>query len=308
VKPADRKVARAGVLSAVGAYALWGVLPVYWKLLRSVDAPQILAHRILWSFAFLLGVIFLRGEWKKVRSEATAPRLRLYAVAALLLGINWLTYIWAVNAGNIVETSLGYYINPLVSVMLATTFLRERLRPIQWAAVVLAAAGVAYLTFRHGRLPWVALVLAATFGSYGLIKKLAPLGALHGLTLETGTLAVPAAAYLTWIHLAGSGMLGGGGGWTVSVLLVLAGLVTSLPLLLFARAAQSVRLATLGLLQYIAPSLALLLGVFVYGEPFGKDRAVGFIVIWSALALYWIDGVWALGRVPLTAPQERERA
>ena len=304
LRSSDTQADRGGIVAAVGAYTLWGILPIYWKILQSVDAPQILAHRIVWSFLFLTGLVVLRAEWRQFRDGMTWPRLRLYGVAAVLLGANWLIYIWAVNTGHIVDTSLGYYINPLVSVLLGTTFLRERLRPLQWAAVALAGLGVIYLTLSFGRLPWIALALPITFRAYGLLKKLAPLGVLTGLTLETATLAPAALVYLAWVQFHGRGAFGARGAG-ITFLLVFAGVMTSLPLLLFARAAQTVRLATLGLLQYIAPSLALVIGVFLYRESFGHERAVGFAIIWGALALYWVDGTSALRRLQ---PQRSEEA
>lgn len=283
---------RRGVGYAAVAYFIWGLLPAYWKLLQSLGPLEILAHRILWSFLFLMGLILVRREWGVVRGAVSRPRtVGLYAAAAVLLGMNWGVYIWAVNAAHIVETSLGYYINPLVSVVLAVVFLHERLRRIQWLAVGIAAIGVAQLTWAYGRPPWIALILASSFGLYGLVKKLAPLGALPGLVLETATLLPLAAVYLGWAERTGTGAFGHAGG-RVTALLVLAGLMTSLPLLLFARAAREVSLSTLGLLQYIAPTCALVLGVAVYGESFPPGRAFGFALIWGALALYWAEGAW----------------
>lgn len=283
-----------GVLQAVAAYLIWGLLPVYWKALWQVPAPQILAHRIVWSFAFLSLAVTLRREWAAVRMASGGVRTVLfYATAASLLSVNWLTYIYAVNTGRIVETSLGYYINPLVSVLLGVAVLRERLRRLQWYAVGLAACGVAYQTVQAGHLPWIALVLAFSFGLYGLAKKKAKAPAMPGLTVETGLLVLPALLWLGFVEAKGQGTFGHATAAT-NTLLVVAGLVTALPLLLFAQATRTVPLSTLGLLQYLAPSCGLLLGVLAYGEPFDLGRSIGFALIWSGLALFWFEGRRAL--------------
>jgi chloramphenicol-sensitive protein RarD len=279
----------------VGAYLIWGVLPVYWKMLQKVPAPQILAHRIIWSFVFLLGIVLARREWAPLRAAVVRRNLLIYSAAALLLTVNWFTYIWAVNDGRIVETSLGYFINPLVSVMLGVIFLREKMRPAQWLAVGVAGVGVAYLTLRFGSVPWVALVLAMSFALYGLMKKTAPLRALQGLTLETGMLWLPALVCLILMEATGSAAFGHSGPHT-TLLLLGTGVATAFPLLLFAAAARSVSLVTVGLLQYIAPSCQLVIGVAIYGEPFGRERLAGFGLIWTALVLYWLEGVWHLRR------------
>jgi chloramphenicol-sensitive protein RarD len=263
---------------------------VYWKLLLDVGALEILSHRIVWSLVLLGLLVVLRREWRVVRDALGDTRmLRLYAVAATLLAINWGTYIWAVNAGQIVETSLGYYINPLFSVLLGVVFLQERMRRVQWFAIGLALCGVAQLTWYYGKLPWIALILATTFGLYGLTKKLAPLGALPGLMVETCILSPVFLGYLIWLETQRGGAFGHGGPW-VTFLLVFAGVVTSTPLLLFAIAVRSVPLSTLGLMQYVAPTCGLIIGVFAYHEPFPRGRATGFALIWVALALYWIEG------------------
>jgi chloramphenicol-sensitive protein RarD len=224
----------------------------------------------------------------------------VYTVAALLIGINWLAYVWAVNAGYIVETSLGYYINPLLSVLLGVIFLRERLRPTQWLPVALATLGVSYLTWVYGRPPWIALVLAFTFGLYGLVKKLAPLGSLNGLTLETGILFVPALVFLAAQGLSGEGAFLGGSPKT-DVLLVGAGIVTAVPLFLFASAAKMIPLIMIGLMQFIAPSIQFLIGVFIYNEPFSHDQLIGFSMVWLALIVFWIEG-YVANRKNIPAP------
>ena len=284
-----------GILHAVAAYLLWGLLPVYWKALQRVSPVEILAHRIFWSFVILGLAVVARREGRAWIALLRQGRIvRLHAVAACLLGVNWLTYIHGVNTDRIVETSLGYYINPLLNVVLGVLVLRERLRPLQWLAVGLASLGVGYLTLGVGRLPWIALVLAGSFGLYGLAKKRAQVPALPGLTLETATLFLPAAAGLTLLAYRGQGALGHAS-FSLQTLLVLAGLVTLAPLLLFAHAARTVPLSTLGLLQFLAPSVALLIGVFIYREPFDSTRQISFCLIWIALALYWFE-VWRAHR------------
>jgi chloramphenicol-sensitive protein RarD len=280
-----------GIWYAVGAYVLWGLLPVYWKWLQHVPAPQVLCHRILWSFLTLIAIVLLSRQWNAFRAAMVKPRvLRAYAAAAVLIAINWLTYIWAVNAGFIVETSLGYFINPLLSVLLGVIFFRESLRPWQWAAIALAAAGVLYLTIVYGALPWIALTLAGTFGAYGLVKKIAPLGSLYGLTLETGVLLLPALIFLIYTDGTGYGAFFHAGAIS-DALLAGAGFITAVPLLLFSSAARRIPLSLIGLLQYIAPTLQFLLGVLVYREPFTAVKLIGFGIVWIALIVYGVEGL-----------------
>jgi chloramphenicol-sensitive protein RarD len=280
-----------GILYGLAAYGLWGLLPVYWKWLHAVPAPELLSHRIVWSCVALLAVIFFMRRWPTFRAAAFQPRvLRVYFLAAVLIGVNWLTYVWAVNGGHIVETSLGYFINPLLSVLMGVFFLRERLRAWQWVACGLAAAGVLYLTVAYGALPWIALTLAGTFGVYGLVKKLAPLGSLEGLTLETAILFLPALGYLLFVESGGQAAFLHTG-FLTDILLMGAGLATTIPLLLFASGVQRIPLSVIGLLQYIAPTLQFLLGVFLYGEPFPQERFIGFTIVWAALVLFGAEGV-----------------
>jgi chloramphenicol-sensitive protein RarD len=280
---------KKGVLYAIGAYASWGILPVYWKWLHHVPALQLLSHRIVWSFFALLIVIFSTSQWREFQSAARNPRiLRTYLAAAVLIGINWLTYVWAVNSGHIVETSLGYFINPLLSVLLGVAFLREHVRPLQWIPIGLAAAGVLYLTFVYGSLPWIAMTLAFSFGFYGLVKKIAPLGSLYGLTLETGILILPAVFYLLYSDFIGAGAFLHAG-TTSDFLLVGAGIVTTIPLLMFASAAQRIPLSLVGILQYISPTLGLLIGVLIYQEPFTFRHFIGYGLVWIALLLFGIE-------------------
>jgi len=291
-----------GILYAVLAYGIWGVLPIYWKAVQQVPAPQILSHRILWSFVFLAAIIYVRKDWS---AFARAIRVRrtivIFSLSAALISANWLTYIWAVNAGFIVESSLGYFINPLISVLLGVIFLKEKLRPAQWVPVGMAFVGVLYLTVNYGELPWIALLLATTFSLYGLIKKTAPLSSLHGLSFETGILFLPALFFLIFAESQGIGALGHTG-WLTGFLLVFTGVVTALPLLLFAIAARKINLSTLGILQYFAPTLQFLIGVLLYGEPLTGARLVGFVIIWIALVLYSFENFYARRKSALLLP------
>jgi chloramphenicol-sensitive protein RarD len=279
-----------GIVAAVITYTLWGLLPVYWKALQAVPALEILGHRMVWSCLFVLLLLTARKQWDWIRRSAERRTALTFGASASLLALNWFTYIWAVNAGHIVDASLGYFINPLISVLLGVIFLQERLRPWQGVAIGLATVGVVFLTVGYGAFPWIALTLALTFGFYGLLRKTAPLGSLEGLAMETALMSVPALAFLLYLAGTGAGSFGRAG-LPVSALLAGAGLVTAVPLLLFAYAARRVTLATVGILQYIAPTLQFLLGVFVYHEPFSQTRLVGFVAIWLALALYSIEGL-----------------
>ncbi|MFZ5884228.1 MAG: EamA family transporter RarD [Chloroflexota bacterium] len=282
-----------GILYGIGAYALWGFFPIYWKSLHDVPALQVIGHRIGWSFVLLAAYIVLSGQWRDFRSAAFHRKtVGIYAIAGILLSFNWLIYVWGVNAGFIVETSLGYFINPLLSVLLGVIFLRERLRPWQWVPVGLAAVGVGYLTFVYGRPPWIALSLAFTFGFYGFVKKLSPLGSLYGLTLETGIVFPAALAYLLFVAVNGSGAFLHNG-MQVDLFLIGAGLVTTVPLLMFASAAKQIPLTVVGLLQYIAPTLQFLIGVLVYKEPFDFAHFIGFAIVWAALIIFGIESYMA---------------
>lgn len=280
-----------GLFYAVAVYGLWGLLPVYWKALHSVPATQIVAHRMVWSMVFVGALLVFKGHWRWLPQVLKQPRTLLLVLAAgCILAVNWLTYVWAVNAGYVIETSLGYFINPLFSVLLAVLFLRERLRAAQWLAIGLALLGVLYLTLAYGSFPWIALTLAFSFGLYGLLKKTTALPALEGLSLETALLFVPALAYLLLQETQGQGAFGHTGG-SISLLLMLTGVATGVPLLLFAAAARRIPLSMVGILQYIAPTMQFLLGVFLYHEPFTRSRLVGFSLIWAALLIYSMDGL-----------------
>lgn len=283
---------KKGILFGIGAYALWGFFPVYWKLLKHVPAPQLLGHRIGWSFLLLLAVILITRQWADFCSLLNRRTFFIYSIAAILIGINWLTYVWAVNEGYIVETSLGYFINPLLSVLMGVIILREKLRPAQWIPIGLAAAGVTYLTIIYGRLPWIALTLAFSFGFYGLVKKVAPLSSLYGLTFETGILFLPALGYLVFNEVNRTGAFMHTG-LISDLLLIGAGVVTTIPLLMFASAARQIPLTVVGLLQYIAPTLQFSLGVLVYHEPFDQTRLIGFGIVWIALIIFWVENYLA---------------
>jgi chloramphenicol-sensitive protein RarD len=282
-----------GIWYALGAYGLWGLFPIYWKWLHQVAAPQLLSHRILWSFLLLVVIVVLSREWRSFRNAISHARVLLvYSGAAILVGVNWLLYVWAVNAGFVVETSLGYFINPLLSVLMGVIFLREHLRPWQWVPVALAAMGMLYLTFSYGSPPWIALTLAFSWATYGLIKKTAPLGPLNGLTLETGLLLLPSLVYLGYAETIGKGAFMHSG--TISnLLLVGTGLITAVPLLLFASAVRRIPLSLVGILQYIAPTIQFLLGVLVYKEPFTVNQSIGFGLVWVALIVFGVEGFLA---------------
>ncbi len=287
----------AGYLYALAAYVLWGLFPVYWKQLDSIPATQLIGHRIVWSFIFLLMVLAALGQLGRLRGLLRNRAIvRTYGLAGLLLAGNWLTYVWAVTHGYIVEASLGYFINPLFSVLLGLVVLKERLRPWQWVAIGLATLGVGYLTITYGRLPWIALTLAGTFGIYGLVTKTAPLDALDGLTLETGLLFLPAAAFLIWNEAQGVGAFGHVGA-TANLLMLGAGAVTAIPLLFFGVAARRVPLSAVGILQYVAPTLQFLLGVLAYHEPFSRTHLTGYSLVWLALIVFWAEG-WIQSRRP----------
>lgn len=285
-----RQVGRAevGVLYGVAAYGAWGLLPLYFHALHDVGAPQILAHRALSSTVFLGALLTLRGEWGTVAAARAWPGR--FALSTLTLGMNWLLYIWAVATGHTLEASLGYFINPLVNVLFGRLFLGERLRPWQWASVAIAAAGVGSLVVATGTVPWIPLVLAGSFGSYGLVRKRLPVAPLAALFVETAAMAPFAAAWLAW--QAHAGVAWYGTEHDVPLLLA-AGVVTATPLLWFGAAAQRVQLSTLGILQYLAPTGQFLLAITVFGEPWSAAQAVTFALIWVGCAVYTVDALRA---------------
>lgn len=280
----------SGTWYAIGAYILWGVLPIYWKQLQPVSSLQVVAHRVVWTLLFTLVLLAATGQLGSLREEARRPKvLRTYLIASLLIGSSWVLYVWAVNAGYIVETSLGYFINPLISVMMGVLILREKIRPWQWLPVGLAAAGVLYLTISYGQPPWIAIGLAGVFALYGLVKKTAPLKAAHGLALETIFMLLPALAWLGYTSLRGENAF-----TTISpaidFYLIGAGIVTAAPLLLFASAAPKIPLSMIGLLQYIAPTMQLLIGVLIYHEDFAAQKQIGYSLVWVGLVIFWLEG------------------
>ncbi|QQS54086.1 MAG: EamA family transporter RarD [Candidatus Competibacteraceae bacterium] len=307
--------ALAGVLSALGCFALWGLFPIYFKLLQNVPALEVLAHRILGSAVLLLVLMLARRQGPLLLATfRTGRHLRFYLLTALLISINWLLYIWAVQTGRILEASLGYYINPLVNVVLGVLFLRERLNPRQWSAVAIAGAGVLVLVLGHGVFPWISLTLALSFGGYGLLRKKAGHAAMLGLCVETLLMAPIALLFLTVFAVRGAGAPGMLDGRT-DLLLLAAGPITVAPLLLFLQATQRLRLSTVGLIQYLTPTLQFLLAVVVYREPFTYTHLIAFGCIWLALALYSIDaysshrsrGLW-IARRATTTPHRTPRS
>lgn len=280
----------SGVISAVCAYLMWGFLPIYWKLLRQASALEILTHRFIWSLFFLLIFLLLTRRQSSFRNEVRAignePRRILgVLITTALITFNWLVYIWAVNDNRIIETSLGYYINPLVNVLFGVALLKEKLSKRQYLAVILAAAGVLNLILHFGQFPWVALSLAVSFSLYGLCKKLLGIAAITGITLETMLISPLALTYLLYLNSQGTGVFGVSYLFT-SALLVGAGVVTALPMVLFANAANRLPLSLLGFIQYLSPTIALLTGVFLYHEPFTQAHAISFGLIWLALAIF----------------------
>jgi chloramphenicol-sensitive protein RarD len=283
--------ANKGFLCAASAFAIWGIFPLYFHALQQVPAVQVIAQRIVWSCLFILGWMFFRGELGSLRAALTnrGVVVRLALTATLITG-NWLAYVYGVTHGRVVETSLGYFIGPLVNVLLGVVLLSEKLTRAQWTAVALATLGVGYLTFMTGGLPWIALTLAFSFASYGLLRKVVKVEALPGLATETLLLVPFAVGYLLWCESAGGGAFGHTGPVT-GALLIASGPLTAITLFLFAYGTRLLPYSTIGVLQYIAPSLQFVCGVFVLHEPFDHARAIGFAVIWAALVIYAGEGV-----------------
>ncbi len=279
-----------GLWFAFAAYGLWGFLPIYWKLLNAVPSLQILLHRMVWSLVFLLVLLLFSNDWKWLKQLRKEPKtLLIYLLAAFLLTCNWGIYIWAVNANFIVETSLGYFISPLVSVFVGVLFFKEKLRKGQWFAIAVATLGVISLTIVYGRLPWIALSLAFSWNVYAALKKLAPLTSLRGLTLETVLIFPVALAALIYFQAIGQGQFGQSSATTL--LLIASGVVTAVPLLFFTAAAKRLSLSLLGIMQYLAPTLQLLIGVFLYNEFFNSGRLLGFGIIWLSLIIYSFESL-----------------
>ncbi len=291
-----RRQSVVGVLYAAGAFLVWGFSPVYWKAMQAAPALEIVTHRVVWSFLFLTVLIAVQGRWPEFRSALGRPRTMLaLSLTTLLVSGNWLLYIWAINAGHLLQASLGYYINPLVNVLLGMVFLRERLRRPQALAVLLACTAVVFRSASFGQFPWIALTLGFSFGLYGLIRKVAPVGSLAGLAVETLLLTPVSVGYLVYLEVHGAGTFLHGS-LSLDVLLVGTGVFTAVPLLFFNLGARRINLSTLGLMQYMAPSGMFLLAVFAYGEPFTAAHGWTFGLIWAALAIYSIDSLRAFRR------------
>lgn len=289
------RTVNAGILAGLSAYLLWGLFPLYFRLLHRVPALELVAHRVVWS-ALLLGIATVGFGRVRVFAGRVSDRriLSLHLATGGLIGVNWLVYVWGVGAGRVVECSLGYFLNPLVSIALGVVFLGERLRPAQWAGVTLAAAGVVLLAVRAGVVPWLPLVLAFSFGLYGLLKKRASLGSFDGLLVETSWLFVPALVWVFWSERSGQGVMASATAleWT---LVVGTGVVTTVPLVLFGMAARRLPLSMVGLMQYLTPTMQLLVGVFLFHEPFGTDRTWGFSLVWAGLVVIALEA-WMPGR------------
>ncbi|MCL6570178.1 MAG: EamA family transporter RarD [Bacillus sp. (in: Bacteria)] len=292
-----------GAIHAGFSYLLWGLLPIYWKFLGGVNAMEILANRVVWSFAFMLIILLITKKWGlfvcTFRGFANNKKqMYILMIASILLSVNWFVYIWAVNNGHMVETSLGYYINPLVSILLGVIVLKEKLTIYQYAAFILAAIGVLIISFSHGQFPWISIILAFSFGIYGLAKKLINIDSTVGLTLETLVVVPIAVIYMCYIFINGSNSF-----LTVDLgtdfLLIGAGAATAVPLIYFAKGAQKIPLSLLGFLQYIAPTLTLILGVFVYDEHFSKIQLLSFMFIWSALMIYSLSKTKLLSEIKM---------
>jgi len=283
---------KQGVLYAILAYLSWGLLPMYWKLFESMGALEILAHRIVWSLVFVLIIIVITKRWRSLWGAAPGKKVKgALLLCSLLISGNWLLYIWAVNHDQVMETSLGYYMNPLISVLLGVVFLKEKLRAVQWGALAMAAAGVLFITVQYDQMPWTALLLALTFAFYGLAKKVVNLEAMFGLAWETVFVAPIALIYLLMIHANGTETAFAMEWWRI-VLLLLVGVGTAMPLYWFAQATKRLPLSTLGFIQYLSPTIQLLSAVFLFGEPFTTTHLVSFALIWGALILFTASSIW----------------
>ena len=298
---ADHHASRQGLAYGVAAYGLWGVLPIYFKLLKAVPPVDIVAQRVLWSIPVLALLLSVTRGWPKVRQAFREKRtMLLLLTSSVLIGVNWVLYVYAVNSGHILAGSLGYYLNPLANVLLGRLVLKERLTKLQWIAVAIAAAGISVLAVQALNQLWISLVLCATFATYGLVRKVAPVDAVPGLAIETGLLAPLCIVWLAFSLASGQPSFG----VTTSdaLLLALAGIVTATPLLLFTAAARRLRLSMLGMLQFLAPTLQFIIAVFVYGEPFTTAHAIAFAAIWSALAIY-VFAILHNARGSVTVPE-----
>jgi len=287
---------RKGIICAISAYFVWGLLPLYLKMMQHIAPLEILLHRMLWSLVFLMIVLACKRHFSWIKTLVKNPKIILFFIAsAISIALNWFVYIWSVNNNHVVDASLGYFLLPLVNVILGYFILNERLRIGQWCSVAIAALGVLWLAIDAGQIPWIAFVLASTFGIYGLLRKTAPLETLEGLSLETAILAPFALSWLIWMAKNNQSSFVEGGDIT-RLLLVLAGPITAIPLLFFAAAARRIPLYLLGFLQYIGPTLQMLLGVFLWHESFALSKIIGFAIVWSALVLFSIESLWFIKR------------
>src|SRR5256714_31312 len=283
---------RSGLIAGIAAFGTWGLIPVYWKLFTNISAFQILAHRFVWTTCFLVGMLSWQQRWPEVREATRSRRPVLYCLASgIAISVNWFCFIWAVNVGRVLETSLGYFMTPLLSVPLGATFLCERLTRWQLVSVILALIGVLNLTLGYGRFPWLAITLCVSFGLYGLLRKKSGVRPIPGLFLETTLLMPIGAAYLLYLQRAAHSAFTSAG-WSMAGLLITTGIVTGLPLVWFGHAARHLRLTTLGFLQYLSPSCSFFLGVFLYHEPFTRTHLITFSFIWIALAIFTIEAIW----------------
>ncbi len=299
-----RNARQTGTLYVLAAFVAWGLLPVYWKALQSVPTREILAHRIFWAFVFVSFLLWKQRRWAEFKWTFRSRRNRWVCIlTAAIIGSNWFIYIWAINHDHIVDTSLGYFINPLITVLLGVIFLREKLNPWQVTALVLASIGVGYLTLQYGRIPWIALSLALTFGFYGLLRKTARIESLIGIMAETGLLSFLALAYLLLLAVRSDGSAGTAPA-AIHLLLIGAGLVTATPLLWYTIGVRRIKLSTAGFLQYIAPSMQLLLAVLVYGESFTRTHLISFGLIWIALLIFSLSNTPLLNRASLTSASD----
>jgi len=296
----DRAEERAGLIAGFAAFITWGFVPVYWKMLKAVPAQEILAHRFVWTSIFLILLISWQRRWSEVRESARSAQAMLFCLTSgIAIMINWFFFIWAVNAGHIIETSLGYFMTPLVNVLFGAIFLRERLSRLQVISVSLATAAVLNLTFRYGRFPWIARVLCFSFGVYGLLRKKSGTRAIPGLFFETMAIVPIAIIYLLILHKRGDLIFAQN--FSLAFLLMISGVVTGLPLVWFGHAARHLRLTTVGFLQYLSPSCTFFLGVFAYHENFTRMHLITFCLIWIALAIFTIDAIWRWRSAPASA-------
>lgn len=301
---AQRSSYRVGLLLGIGAYGLWGLFPLFWPLLEPASALEILADRFLWSFVFLALVITVTRSWSRIRPALSQRRnLLLLAVASLLIAVNWGVYIWAVNSGRVVEASLGYFINPLVIVLLGTLVFKETLRRLQWTAVGIAAVAVAILTLGFGGVPWIALALAFSWAGYGVVKKIVGMDPIASLTIETAYATPFAALYLVWLQAQGTLVFGHSSPGNTA-LLMLTGVVTAVPLVMFGGAANRIPLSTIGVLQYLTPTIQFVIGITVAGETMSVFQWIGFVIVWIALAVFTFDGIRHARRTREGLPDE----